>query len=87
MDSTPPTGYECFDELICQLRAEGHIEPADRLHTLLHKVAWTTGSELIGELGLAILAFERSTPAVSSDLRRLLDFCSGVVRRRWPDIK
>jgi len=87
MDSNPQTGYECFDELIRQLRAEGHIEPADKLHLLLHKIAWTTGAELIGELGLAILTFQRSTPVVSSELRRLLDSCISVVRQRWPDIK
>jgi len=44
MDFKPQTGYECFDELIRQLRAEGHIEPADKLYMLLHEVAWTTGS-------------------------------------------
>jgi len=87
MDSNPQTGYECFDELIRQLRAEGHIEPAYKLNLLLHKVAWTTGAELIGELGLAILAFQRSTPVVSPELQRLLDSCISLVRRRWPDIK
>ena len=44
MDFKPQTGYECFDELIRQFRAEGHIEPADKLYMLLHEVAWTTGS-------------------------------------------
>jgi hypothetical protein len=51
MGSDPQTGYECFDELIRRLRAEGHVAPADKLHRLPHEVAWTTGSELIGELG------------------------------------
>ena len=87
MGSDPQTGYECFDELIRRLRAEGHVAPADKLHRLLHEVAWTTGSELIGELGLAILTFQRSMPVVSPDLRRLLDSCSSVVRRQWPNIK
>ncbi len=87
MSSTAQTGYECFDELIRQRRLEGYVQPAARLHTLLHEVAWTTGSELIGELGLAILAFERSGPTVSSDLRRLLDSCMSFVGRVWPDIK
>jgi len=34
MDSNPHTGYECFDELIRQLRADGHIEPGDKVHLL-----------------------------------------------------
>jgi hypothetical protein len=64
MGSDPQTGYECFDELIRRLRAEGHVAPADKLHRLLHEVAWTTGSELIGELRLAILTFQLSMPAL-----------------------
>lgn len=87
MDSNSQTGYERFDELIRQLRTEGYIEPAAKLYMLLHEVAWTTGSELIGELGLTILSFERSVPVVSPDLRRLLDSCISMVRRQWPDIK
>jgi hypothetical protein len=87
MTSNAQTGYECFDELIRQLRVEGHVQPAARLHELLHETAWTTTSELMGELGLAILAFKRSGPSVSSDLRRLLDSCMRLVRRVWPGIK
>jgi hypothetical protein len=60
---------------------------AARLHTLLHEVAWTTGSELTGELGLEVLRFERGTPVVSADLRRLLDACMATVRQRWPHIQ
>lgn len=87
MSSTKQTGYECFDELIRQLRVEGHVQPAARLHTLLHEVAWTSGSELIGELGLTILAFERGRPTISSDLRGHLESCMSFIRRAWPDIK
>jgi hypothetical protein len=81
MNSSKRTGYDCFDELIRKLRAEGHPQPAARLHALLHETAWTTSSELLGELGLAILAFERSSPAVSSELQALLDACMDLVRR------
>lgn len=87
MDSTAQIGYECFDDLIRQLRSEGHSQFADKLDFLLHRVAWTTGSELIGELGLALLGFEKDTPSVSSALRPHLDLCMRFVRRVWPDIK
>ena len=87
MSTTPLTGYESFDELIRQLRAEGHDEAAAKLHALLHEAAWTTGSELMGELGLAILEFERSAPTIGSSLRRHLDACMSEVRRAWPDIQ
>jgi hypothetical protein len=76
-----------FDGLIQQLRVDGHVESAARLHALLHETAWTTGSELIGELGLALLAFERSTPVIGHELRRALERCMGRVRQVWPDIK
>ena len=80
------TGYECFDELTHQLRAEGCEETAGKLHALLHETAWTTSSELLGELGLAILDFERSVSAVSPELKRRIETCMSLVRRAWPQI-
>ena len=44
--------YECFEELIRQLQTEGHTTSAQKLDHMLHQVAWTTGSELIGALGV-----------------------------------
>jgi hypothetical protein len=87
MDSTAPTGYECFDELIRQLRASGHPVMADKLDSMLHGLGWTTSSELIGELGLAILAFQRNTTEVPVELERALSNCMLAVRRVWPEIK
>jgi hypothetical protein len=87
MNPSGRNGYECFDALIAQLRTEGHLDAADKLDHLLHKVAWTTGSELLGESGLAILTFEREAPAISSDLRQAIDSCMTLVRRSWPNIK
>jgi hypothetical protein len=87
VDTSASTGYECFDELIQQLRVEGHAEAADRLDSLLHHTAWTTGSELLGELGLAILAFKRQRPTTSAVLRQHLKACLRAVRRAWPGLK
>jgi len=86
MNSMSRNGYEVFDELIDRLVVEHHDHAAQRLNTLLHEIAWTTGSELIGELGLEILAFEDSTPNVSPELQMLLSRCMRMVRRVWPDI-
>jgi hypothetical protein len=82
MSSSQQTGYERFDELIRVLRREGHVQPAARLQT-----AWTTSFELLGELDLAIVAFERSGPTISTDVRGLLDSCMSLVRRVWPNIR
>jgi len=70
------TSYQCFDTLIAYLRSDGHSETANRLHELLHETAWTSGSELIGELGLAIQGFERTVAEpLSPDLWESIRTC------------
>ena len=86
-ESSTQTGYECFDELIRELCIGGHIATADKLDFMLHRVSWTTRSELIGELGLAILVFQRCEAGVSVELQRKLVSCMSAVREVWPDIK
>jgi hypothetical protein len=80
-----PDGYDCFRELIQELRREHFDEVAGKIDLLLNHVAWTTGSELTGELGAAIRDFERAQPAVSPSLRSTLDACMRIVLRVWPD--
>ena len=87
MNSTANDGYQCFEQLIVNLRAEGHGDVAAKLDYLLHKVAWTTGSELLGELGLQILGFQKNVPTTSAELQQLLASCMDIVRQVWPDIK
>jgi hypothetical protein len=87
MSSPTQISYECFEELIRRLRGAGHVAAAEKLDFMLHKVAWTTGSELIGELGSEILSFQRSASDVSSELQRSLSDCMSMVRRFWPDIR
>jgi hypothetical protein len=81
------TAYDDFDKLTSMLRAEGHDQVAQRLHVLLHEVAWTTGSELMGELGLEILTFQRSAQSLSAESQNLLCRCLDVVKTVWPDIE
>ena len=78
-------GYARFEQLISRLRAEGFDDTAAGLDCLLHKVAWTTGAELLGELGKELLAFQKKQPNVTGELRQLLDSCVGDVKRIWPD--
>lgn len=54
MISTLDEYYAAVDLLIEELRASGHEADADELHVLTHEMAWTTGSELLGELGLVL---------------------------------
>lgn len=78
--------YKCFEELVHQLQDAGHTATARKLDEMLH-LAWTTGSELIGELGLEILAFQRTTPEAGPELHDTISRCMAMVRRVWPDIK
>jgi hypothetical protein len=79
-------GYEPFERLIVSLRADGPAEDADRLHTLIHEVAWTTGSELVGELGKEIHKIKREhANRFSSCTRDRMDEAMRRVKRVWPD--
>ena len=78
--------YECFDELTASLRDDGLSTEADRLYILLHRVAWTTGSELIGELGQALKKIENDgSPTISANSAQKIEECFKMVRRVWPD--
>ena len=84
--SGPSTSYVPFDELIVSLRADGLGSQADLLHYLIYKVAWTTGSELIGELGQEMKKLEQEHRAMfSTGTAAKLDIAFDVVRRVWPD--
>jgi hypothetical protein len=61
--------YESIEKLIIGLRACGKEAEANSLDTILH-AAWTTGSELIGELGLTL---ERIRVDLPEDIRTAID--------------
>jgi len=46
--------YTFVDRIAERLRLHGFTSDAERLHTLIHKVAWTTSTELFGELRIAL---------------------------------
>ena len=78
--------YAPFDELIASMRADGLTSDAERLDSLLHKVAWTTGSELVGELGQAMKNTVREHGDSFSDgTRAKMEAAFEMVRRVWPD--
>ena len=83
---TASISYEPFERLIAGFRQDGFLKEADQLHFLIHKVAWTTGSELIGELGQAIKKIERnSLYAFSDDIKKNIRESMEMVKRIWPD--
>lgn len=73
-----------FDELAKALRAQGLNGAAERLEGLLG-TAWTTSTEMLGELGAEILRIEKENKKVlSAESRRRLAECKKDVRRAWP---
>jgi hypothetical protein len=79
--------HELFGGLIKRLRLEGHDTFARKFEVLLYETCWTSSSEMIGELGLALIAFQRGKPSMSPALQRLLERCMEVVARTWPGIR
>ena len=84
--SGPVISYVPFEELISSLRADGLSSDADRLHYLIHKVAWTTGSELIGELGKEMKRVAQERRGIlSASTRARMEAAFDMVTRVWPD--
>lgn len=77
--------YDYVDGTIAELRASGCDKEADRLDHLLHKVAWTTSSELFGELGLALIQISAQSQ-LNAAARAKVENCIAGVRLVWPDI-
>jgi hypothetical protein len=63
--------YEAINNLIVWLKRDGHLEESQKLDTLMHTV-WTTGSELLGELMLALKSMKGD---YSPELRKEINEC------------
>jgi hypothetical protein len=77
--------YEPFEQLIASLRNDGLLKEAERVHQTIHEVAWTTGSELLGELGMAIKSMRKeSPPGLSDESKKKMREAMRMVKRAWP---
>ncbi len=75
------------DGAIRSLDECGCADEAARLRELVHETAWSSSSEMIGDIGLAILGIRDSAgDRLSDDAASLLDRCMEMVRRVWPEI-
>ncbi|MFZ2407786.1 MAG: hypothetical protein WAW41_21865 [Methylobacter sp.] len=77
---------EPFDELISRLQAYGYSADAESISSL-RTSAWTSSSEMIGELGIAILEIQSHCEPAPAELRQALARCMKEVRKVWPGIK
>ena len=77
---------ELFDDLINQLRAYEYWEDADFILSL-KRTMWTSSSEMMGELGLAVLTIQSQNRDIPDELSQALALCMKEVRKVWPGIK
>lgn len=76
--------YEDFDRLVGSLRLQGLDEPADSLHALLHETAWTTSSELLGELGVKIREINKQyNKELNPETKRQMRVCLSEIKKVW----
>jgi hypothetical protein len=60
--------YEFVDTIAGRLRRCDRFADAERLHALIHKVAWTTSTELFGELRIALQQMQDKNKPADADL-------------------
>jgi hypothetical protein len=74
---------EPFHALAAVLREKGFADHGNRLGRILDGT-WTTSSELIAELGVAVLAIRRECRPASDEQKALVKECLRQVRKVWP---
>lgn len=74
---------EPFRALAVALRASGFTAHGDRLDDVLGGT-WTTSSELIAELGQAVLAVRKECRPLGPAHRAQVRACLREVRKAWP---
>ena len=78
--------YEPFDHLIVCLRNDGLQKEAELLHHMIYKIGWTTGSELIGELGSEIKKIhQKHNINLSEGTKNQIVKAMEMVKCIWPD--
>jgi len=77
VDSAP------FHVLAASLRDSRFAAHGLRLESVLDGT-WTTSSELIAELGAAVVAVRKECRPLSSDQKVLIKQCLSEVRKAWP---
>jgi len=74
---------EPFLELASALKDGGFTAHSRRLEGILNGT-WTTSSELIGELGHAVVAVRKECKPLSPGQKALVKECLQEVRKAWP---
>ncbi len=88
----PPQSGDDFLEVLSQaidrLRAAGFEEDARNLRDVAFETAWTSSSEMIGEIALAIFRVQqRARGRLPKEVAKALDLCMHHVKGVWPGIR
>ena len=78
-----PVSSQPFRDLAAALREGGFTTHGSRLETILNGT-WTTSSELVAELGVAVMAIRKECEPLTSGQKALVKECLRQVRRVWP---
>lgn len=78
-----PVSSEPFNALAASLRESGFTAQGEHLEIILNGT-WTTSSELISELGVAVLAIRKECNPLSANQKILVKQCLREVRKAWP---
>jgi len=78
-----PVSSEPFHSLASALKEGGFAAHGSRLESILNGT-WTTSTELVGELGMAVVAIRKECRPLSTIQRTLLKQCLREVRKAWP---
>ncbi len=84
--SAGEAGFLAFiDSITEKLKSSGFASDADRLHELIHKMAWTTSSELLGELGMALTNIRKNRHDLPSGIATDIRYAIKAINRtqRW----
>jgi hypothetical protein len=77
-----------LDAVIDKLMNSGFPAEASELRSMTHETAWTSSSEMLGEIGLWILGIQRSLAGeLPAEVKKGLARCLKFVRKTWPDIE
>ena len=75
--------YDHIDEVVEILRTTTLSKSAEKIHHLLHKVAWTTTSELFGELRNEFNSILKVKSDISNEIRKVIKHFVTTIDIAW----
>jgi hypothetical protein len=75
--------YNHIDSIVELLRTTSLSKSAEKIHFLLHKVAWTTTSELFGELRKEFHSILKQKSEISKENREALNKFITTIDDTW----